>query len=187
MVTQFGLSSRRADPECQRYHQRHAFEQRPFSVTVQVSDSAGIKTTNTFALQIQPAPVQIITASLPPYTSGASYSQTLTATGGSPPFTWSLGSGSLPPGLALDPAGAIRGTPTTAGSYTFSVRVTDSAGASAMKAYAITINGVVSIETNSLADALIGAPYSQLLRRRRRDAALLLVADVRCDAGRDHA
>jgi hypothetical protein len=135
----------------------------PFSVTVQVTDSAGIKTTNTLALQIQPGPVQITTASLPPYTAGASYTQTLTATGGSPPFTWSLGSGSLPPGLALD-RGTIRGTATTAGSYTFSVRVTDRAGASATRAYAITINGVVSIETNSLADALIGAPYSQLLR-----------------------
>ena len=159
----------------------------PFSFSVQVTDSAGIKTTNTFAIQIQPPAVQITTSSLPAYTAGASYTQTLTATGGTPPFTWSLGSGSLPPGLALDSGGTIRGTATTAGSYTFSVRVTDRAGASATRGYAITINGAVSIETNSLADALIGAPYSQQLRADRRDAALLVVVDVRCDAGRHHA
>jgi hypothetical protein len=80
----------------------------PFSFTVQVTDSAGVKTTTTVVIQIQPPPVQITTASLPPYTAGANYTQTLTATDGTPPFTWSLGSGSLPPGLVLEPAGTIR-------------------------------------------------------------------------------
>ena len=135
-----------------------------FGSSVQVTDSAGIKATNTVTIQIQSSPVQITTQSLPAYTAGASYTQTLTATGGSPPFTWSLGSGSLPPGLALDPAGAINGTPTAAGSYSFSVRVADRTGASATRGYVVTINGTVSIETNAVADALIGAPYAQQLR-----------------------
>jgi hypothetical protein len=135
-----------------------------FGFSVQVTDSAGIKTTKTLAIQIQPAPVQITTLSLPASTVGAIYMQTLTATGGSPPFSWSLSSGALPPGLAVDPAGAIRGTARTGGSYTFSIQVTDDAGARATMEYAITINGALSIQTNSLADALIGTPYSQQLR-----------------------
>ena len=69
--------------------------------TVQVADSVGTKTTKAFAIQIQPAPVQITTSSLPVSTVGASYSQTLTASGGSPPFSWSVISGSLPTGLVL--------------------------------------------------------------------------------------
>jgi hypothetical protein len=135
-----------------------------FGFSVQVADSAGTKTARTLALQIQPAAIQITTASLPASTVGAGYGQALTAAGGSPPLSWSLSSGSLPPGLLLDPTGAIRGTPKTAGSYSFSIQVADNAGASATMGYAITINGAVSIETNSLADALIGAPYSQQLQ-----------------------
>src|SRR5450756_776271 len=134
-----------------------------FGFSVQVTDSAGIKTTTNLAIHIQPAPIQITTSSLPASTVGATYTQTLTATGGSPPFSWSLSSGALPPGLALDPAGAIRGTARTGGSYTFSIQVTDNAGARATMEYAITINGALSIQTNSLADALIGTPYSCLL------------------------
>jgi hypothetical protein len=132
--------------------------------SVQVTDSAGIKAAGTLTIQIQPSSIQIATLSLPASTVGASYAQTLTATGGSPPFSWFLSSGSLPPGLAVDPAGAIRGTATTAGSYTFSIQVADIAGASATMGYGIAINAAVSIETNSLADALIGAPYSQQLQ-----------------------
>jgi hypothetical protein len=131
--------------------------------SVQAADSAGIKTTKTLAIQIQPVPIQITTSSLPASTVGASYAQTLTATGGSPPFLWSLTSGSLPPGLVLDSTGAVRGTPTTAGTHAFSLQAMDIAGTSATKAYAITINGAVSIQTNSLADALIGGSYSQQL------------------------
>jgi large repetitive protein len=132
--------------------------------SVQVTDSAGNKTTKTLAIDIEPAPVQITTPSLPPSTVGVSYSQTLTATGGSPPFVWSLLSGSPPPGLTLDPAGAIRGTPTIAGSYTFTLQVAEHGGATAKSGLAITINPAVSISTNSVADALIGAPYVQPLR-----------------------
>jgi hypothetical protein len=51
---------------------------------------------------VQPPAIQITTSVLPAFTAGTSYTQTLTAIGGTPPFTWSVDSGSLPPGLALD-------------------------------------------------------------------------------------
>jgi microsomal dipeptidase-like Zn-dependent dipeptidase len=60
--------------------------------------------------------------------AGQPYSQTLSATGGTPPYQWSLQSGtSLPPGLTLDQNGAIAGTPTTGGSFNVTVVVQDSA------------------------------------------------------------
>ena len=72
------------------------------------------------------APIEITSISpLPPGTVGSAYTPTtLTATGGIEPYTWSA-SDSVPPGLTLDPAGQVSGTPTTSGTFTFDVTVTD--------------------------------------------------------------
>jgi hypothetical protein len=74
----------------------------------------------------------ILTTTLPPATVGIPYSTLLLASGGAFPYTWSVISGSLPPGLTLNPStGEISGVPTAAGSYTFTVQVTDAHGATA--------------------------------------------------------
>ena len=57
---------------------------------------------------------------------GTAYNQTVTATGGLQPYTWTLNSGTLPTGLTLAPTGAITGTPTVLGTSNFTVTVTDS-------------------------------------------------------------
>src|SRR5205823_7815501 len=63
---------------------------------------------------------------------GTAYSQTLAATGGTPPYAWSVISGSLPAGLTLNAtSGAISGTPTTAGTSNFTVQVIDSSSGKA--------------------------------------------------------
>src|SRR6516165_8063514 len=70
----------------------------------------------------------ITTSSLPGATVGTAYGETLAATGGRSPYTWSLASGSLPPGLSLSTSkGVIWGTPTASGTYSLVVRVKDSA------------------------------------------------------------
>lgn len=56
---------------------------------------------------------------------GQYFFDVLHADGGHPPYTWSLASGALPPGIALYPSGALLGRPTAAGTYTFTARVTD--------------------------------------------------------------
>lgn len=71
---------------------------------------------------------------------GSPYSQAFSATGGSPPYTWSLGSGNSG-GLTIDPAsGVLSGTPQTAGTFTFQVKVTDSVGAVASQSFSVTVN-----------------------------------------------
>ena len=68
------------------------------------------------------------------------YSETLSATGGTPPYTWSMASGSLPTGLSLSSSGVISGTPGSTGPFTFRVFVQDSAQQQAGKELDITIN-----------------------------------------------
>lgn len=88
----------------------------------------GLAGTLLVTLDVTPAPRLVFVA--PPLGEvGPPYSTVFLVTGGTGPFTWSIASGSLPPGLTLDPAtGQLAGRPTTAGTYGFDVRVTDASG-----------------------------------------------------------
>lgn len=97
-------------------------------------------------------PVEVTTPSLPGGTTGQTYSQTLAATGGTTPYTWSVVSGGLPPGLTLgSTTGTISGTPTADGSYTFTVQVTDAANPARtdQQALSIAVAQGLSITTTS--------------------------------------
>jgi len=81
----------------------------------------------------------ITTTSLPNGTKNTSYSQTLSVSGGSAPFTWSV-TGS-PSWLSLNVStGIITGKPTASGTYSFTVKVTDSLGNSATQSLSIKVN-----------------------------------------------
>lgn len=119
--------------------------------TVQVTDASPSPQSTTAALSIDvvPPPLAVSRTSFPEGTTGAFYSTTLAATGGTPPYTWSIASGSLPAGLKLTAGGSISGTPTTGGTVSFTVRVTDSAGASASSSVSISVTAP-TIPTPSL-------------------------------------
>src|SRR5262249_15151141 len=78
-------------------------------------------------------------SSLPPGFVGGAYFQTLSATGGTPPYSWAAVAGSLPPGLALSPNGLITGTPTFVGTTNLTIQVTDSAGARTTQSLSLAI------------------------------------------------
>jgi len=82
----------------------------------------------------------ISTVLLPAGAVDTAYSQTMAAAGGTPPYNWSVSSGTLPAGLSISTGGVLSGTPTTAASYSFTVRVEGANGASSAKDFSVTIN-----------------------------------------------
>ena len=83
-------------------------------------------------------------AALPTATMGGSYSQTFAASGGTGPYAYGVTGGSLPPGLTLSSSGVIGGTPTTAGSYTFTVTATDANNFTGSQSMSLTVNSSLS-------------------------------------------
>jgi len=141
--------------------------------TVKVTDSsnggAQSATQNLSILINLPAPPTISTTSLPAGVEGTAYNQTIAATGGLAPYTFSIvvpGTGALPAGLTISSAGVISGTPTGPnGTSNFTVKVTDSSNPnqSATQNLSITVNlpAPPSISTTSLPAGTEGAAYNQ--------------------------
>ena len=113
-----------------------------YTFTVQVKDTTRATDTETFTIEVlPPEPPSITTVTLSDGTVGEFYCcGNLFAIGGVQPYTWSVVSGALPPGLELPKReNTISGTPTTAGTFTFTVRVTDELGAFSEQSFSITI------------------------------------------------
>jgi hypothetical protein len=116
------------------------------------------------------APLAIATAPLLPHgTVGAPYEQALAATGGTPPYGWSVTSGSLPAPLALTPAGALAGTPAAPGVFGFTAQVTDAAGDAVTRDFTLPVD---SVETSrSALSFFVVAPCRLLDTRNVPDGA----------------
>ena len=114
------------------------------SVSVVASSVADPTKQGSAAVTVQTGQQQgltITTGSLPDGQVGSTYSETLSASGGTPPYTWSA-SGSVPPGLSMNASsGTVSGTPNTAGTYGFTVNVADSGGQTAQKGFSVNISG----------------------------------------------
>lgn len=137
-----------------------------FSGTSTVSSSNFHYFAAVLAWRVAGVALSVATSAPAAATTGAAYSSTpATASNGTAPYTWSVASGSLPSWASLaSSTGAISGTPTTAGSSIFTLKVTDSTGASATSAsITITTTSNLTITTSSLAGGTVGASYSQAL------------------------
>ncbi len=140
-----------------------------FSFTASVTDSSNpVQSTSvTLSLIIASNQLTITTSSLTAATEGATYSQTLHATGGTPAYTWSVTNGTLPTGVSLAAgSGVISGTPTASGTFTFTVTVSDSGNPAQTQSLAMSITvtpPALTITSTSLPSATDGTAYSQTL------------------------
>ena len=142
------------------------------SFTIKLTDKSNPAQTATQALSILvnlPAPPSITTTTMTAGVEFAAYNQTVMATGGLAPLTFSISAGALPAGLAINTStGAITGTPSGPnGSASFTVKVTDSSNPaqSATQALSILINlpTAPSITTTTLPAGTEFTPYSQAI------------------------
>jgi len=143
-----------------------------FSFVAQVADSGVPQqvAASEFYISISPtaAPaLKIETSSMPAGATGTSYSDTLVATGGTQPYSWSIVSGALPSGLSLNgSAGLISGTPSSTGLFGFTVQVVDSSTPKQSSTMALTISVAASgpppltIATSSLPGGATNASYT---------------------------
>jgi hypothetical protein len=113
------------------------------------------------------AALAITTTALANGTVGSAYSAALAGIGGTGTLKWSIASGTLPTGLTLNPAtGALTGTPTAAGAYSFSIGITDASilPNTITQSYTVTIVPTPPVITTvSLPNAIAGTAYSQQL------------------------
>jgi hypothetical protein len=125
--------------------------------------------TQYFFMTVNPTPaLSVATTTLAAPQVSIPYSQTLSGSGGTLPYTWSISSGSLPPGLSLvSSTGIISGTPTTRGSSTFTATVTDSSNPTRTASQSLTlITGAspLTIATNGPPNGEATLPYFTQLR-----------------------
>ena len=109
--------------------------------TAEATDPSSSAATKSLSIAIAPLPLVITTTSLPNGSTNTAYSAFLFAGGGSPPYKWSVSSGALPSGLAMNGSGDITGVPASAGTFPFGLNVTDSGSPalSATASFSITV------------------------------------------------
>jgi hypothetical protein len=140
------------------------------SFTYTATNVTGTSSPATVTITVSPPTLSITPTTMPAATLGTAYSQGLSTSGGQTPYTYqtTLVSGSLPTGLSLSSTGTISGTPTQAGSFSFTVKVTDSSTATPATATSSTISLTVNapslvLSPTTLANPSFGTTYSQTL------------------------
>jgi large repetitive protein len=128
-----------------------ASQQGAFTFTVQGTGDQGQPLYQAYQVNVNPnQPLTIVLpaggSTLAPGTVGQAYAQNFFLSGGAGPYTWAVAAGQLPPGLTLQTTAGPRnadnqlaGTPTTAGTFTFTMRLTDYSGQQATQQFTLTI------------------------------------------------
>ncbi len=130
-----------------------------YTFTIQALDSLGNIGVRTFALKVSPFAVLGSSQTLPDASISAAYSHTVTVLNGAG-VSWSPLS-SLPAGLTLSTAGVISGTPSAAGTFTFSAMATDSASATSVTfSFTLRVSSIALTDPTILPTAVFGTPYS---------------------------
>lgn len=131
--------------------------------TINVTDSLGNVGSQSYSITINNS-LSLAPSSLPDGSISTSYSQPVTASGGSGGgYVFTVLTGALPPGFSLI-NGIISGAPTIAGKYSFVIKVVDSDGSYLSKSYSININTVTLALSDLISmSGIKGTPFSQMV------------------------
>src|SRR5262245_49120880 len=134
-----------------------------YPFTIRATDANGCRGEAQYTLVVACPVITVNPTTLPAGTTGAVYNQTITATGGVDPYSFTISSGTLPAGLSLASNGNLSGTPTAPGTFNFVVRGTDSNGCFSQRAYTLTITGcgIITINPATCPVAQVGLPYAR--------------------------
>lgn len=132
-----------------------------FSFSVSATDADGFGTTQAYTLAIAAPTLVIAPPTLPAATRGTAYSQSLSASGGTAPYTYAISSGALPAGMTLASTGTLSGTATVEGTFNFTVQVTDANAFTGTQAYALTVAGPnLALPASTLPAGTAGQAYT---------------------------
>ena len=156
-----------------------------YSFTVQGTGDQGQPLYQAYSITVDQNVPLTINASggsaLGPGMVGGAYAQDFFLSGGAGPYTWSVASGQLPPGLTLqttagprDANNELAGTPTTAGTYTFTMRLSDFAGQQATQQFSLIVDPPLQIIYHA-ADRNRWRAVQPRPHRPRRHTPVLLV------------
>jgi hypothetical protein len=135
-----------------------------FAFTIEVVDANGCTGLRAYALVIDCPPITLNPTLLAPAVSGISYSESLSATGGTAPYVYTLSSGALPSGLTLSSSGHLSGLAGATGASNFTVQVTDASGCQTGRSYVLNVEcGLLQVLPAVLPSALVGSSYAAVL------------------------
>ena len=135
-----------------------------FHFTVSATDQYAQKGSINYTLVVS-GPLNISPEYLQSAELNTLYTATIDASGGVFPYTYSVTDGVLPTGLDLNPAtGSLSGTPTTTGSYPFTITASDLLGTRGSHVYAIVVSGQLNVSPSTLPSGLLNVAYSQTVR-----------------------
>ena len=133
-----------------------------FTFAIQATDRNGCTGMRSYSLMIACPTINLNPGGLPHGTVGHSYSKNIAAGGGTSPYSFTVVSGTLPPGLALTSSGVLSGTPTSSGSFTFAIQATDRNGCTGTRQYSITVAcPTIGVDPGGLPNGTVGHSYNQ--------------------------
>lgn len=135
-----------------------------FTVTATDSSSGSGPYSAMRAYSIAVTAITLSPLTLPNGTAGVAYTQTLTASGGSAPYTYSVSAGALPAGMVISTTGLLSGTPTASGTFSFTVSAIDTASAVGTQAYTLSVAApTLTLAPTSLISGTAGTAYTQAI------------------------